>query len=261
MKHVFLILALLLVLSACATGDNQNGETVPESPSSARDLIGDTDWVLISGSVDGSAAVLVDGAPVTLKLSADGISGRSACNSYGAQLNEDGGPLFADMFSTMMACADPGVNELEVLATQGLSRVTDVAIDNDELVLTAEGVALRFVPVEQQAPLALEGTRWELDTIIQGDTASTPVAAAELLLQDGQLIGNSGCNRFGSPFEIDGGTLIVRGIEAEEQGCSDAIMRQEGLMYEILGGQPAWSIEGRTLTLTSGENGLIYRSP
>ena len=266
MKRTLLIVASFLILSACSADADQpnldGGNTLPESPTSTvSSRIGDTEWILTSGSIDGTALVLVDGSPVTLRQEASGISGRSACNSYGAQLNETGGPLFEEMFSTAMACADPRVNELEILATRGLMRVTEAELDGGDLVFLGGGVELRFRSTEPTLSVALEGTEWVLDSLIQGESVSTPAAPSDLTITATELEGDSGCNGFGARLTIDGATLDAEVIETEEEGCSDSIMRQEALIYRVLGSRPIWQIEGSTLTIETADEGLIYKAP
>lgn len=106
----------------------------------------DGEWVLEEAvGADGAAVVLVDGHPVTLNLSGDRASGRSACNNYSGTRGAQGeAPFVGDWSQTQMACDPPEVMALEAAYLAALLLVEEMALDGDDLVLTGEGVELRF---------------------------------------------------------------------------------------------------------------------
>lgn len=94
-------LALLTAAALLAT------PALADGMSSGADLIG-TSWRLQSLT---GAAVPVE-VETTLQIRADGIGGKGGCNTYGGNLEtRPGGIAFTQVFSTMMACADPAMQQ------------------------------------------------------------------------------------------------------------------------------------------------------
>ena len=101
-------------------------------------------WQLVSGSVDGQDIPLIDGSPVSLKVTGTEIGGSSACNSYGGQFILDGSSIsIGDLSTTLMMCT-PDVMDVEIPYTAALSEVDTVALEGGQLVLTGPGIELTF---------------------------------------------------------------------------------------------------------------------
>ena len=251
MKILTLIPALLLVL-VTACGDEQ---------SPGADPFGTTTWELASGSADGTALGLIAGHPITLKVDNGQVGGTSACNSYGGDLTVDGGVVtIGPAIMTEMYCVDEGVMDLESAYHAILARINRVALEGNDLVLGGTGVELRFTAQPEEPNAALIGTTWTLDTIIEGENASTPAADATLVFAaDGGVSGSTGCNgMFGSYSEIDG----FGEMGSTKMACEDPIMAQEALVLEILGPDATLTIEGSLLTIADLEGrALVYRAP
>ena len=204
MKTLISLLALTLLVSACGKEQPPGG-----------DPFGVTTWQLASGAVDGTALVLVDDRFVTFRVDNGQIGGVAACNHYGGDITITNGVVtISAMFMTEMACPDDGLMELEAGYLAALARVNAVALEGDELVLTGEGVELRFTAQPKVPDAALMGTTWTLDTIIEGDVASTPSSPASLTFdEDGAVTGSTGCNSlFGTYSAMYGFTSSTRPV-------------------------------------------------
>lgn len=145
--RVAIALATLLavVVSACAgTGD--------DDPVANAGLEVGTSWVLTSMTVDGAQVALIEASPVTLERTEEGISGTSACNQYGTgsqaitDRQDQPGLVFPPMFSTMMACMEPGVMELEAAYLDAMAKATSITSDGDALVISGPTATMRFAP-------------------------------------------------------------------------------------------------------------------
>lgn len=233
---------------------------MPSDNDDVRSVIGDDEWILVSGSLDGEVMTLAPDAPVTLALTDTGIGGVSSCNSYGGGIVGDGGPLFPELFGTLMACVDPVVSELESASMAALSRVTGVALEDGQLVLSGEGAEMRFEPAPKARSVALEETLWLLQGVVDVDVITSPSAEAKLSFGRGQIEGTSGCNNFGGTISINGSLLEVPLIEITEMGCEPAIMEQENAILNVLTSQPTWRIDGDLLIIELEGAGLIYRA-
>jgi heat shock protein HslJ len=248
---LLVLLALALFAVSCAE----------ERPLGGDDPFGATTWQLISGSADGVALVLVDGAPVTFRADQGDAGGRSACNSYGGPISITDvvvtiGP---SLQMTEMACLEDGVMDLEAAYLAALPRVTTVARDGEELVLRGDAVELRFVAQPEELAASLTGTSWVLDTIVQGETASTPAAEATLLIDDdGAVIGSTGCNQMNGTYDATSGFTQ---LATTKMACRGEIMAQEALVVEILESHPTLTIAGSQLTIADLDGrALVYRA-
>jgi heat shock protein HslJ len=245
-------------------GTTQPGADGPNAEEPVADRFADVTWELLGGTVDGTDLVLVEGSPVTLSVADGEVGGRAACNTYGGALTITGeevavGPLR----STMMACLDDGVMELEAAFLGGLERVTAVALDDEILVLTGEGVELRFAAQPEIPDADLAGTDWQLESLLLGDAVSSTIAGAEgnlLIGEDGELSGSTGCNLLIGSVEVVDGRL-EGAVGNTERACEPDVMEQEAHVLAVLTGSPTVTIEGDVLTLLLADGrGLGYRA-
>jgi len=233
------------------TGSDQTGHSNP---------FGDTEWILMQATVDGVQLLLLDRYPVTLQRNGGDVDGSAACNSYFGTI-VDGDLLFEGFGATEMAC-DPAPMTLEFDYLDALGRV-DSARGGTELLLTGDGVELRFSQVRPTPDSAIQGTDWVLDTLIEGDAASSTVngSAANLRFDARTMSGNDSCNTFQGDYEIDGGTLRPGLLSVTARGCEDAIMRQAQRVGAVLGTHPILEVSGDRLSLLTADGlGLIYRA-
>jgi len=251
MKPLALILVLALASTLAACGEEQ--------PPGA-DPFGSTTWQLTSGTVDGTALVLLDGHPITFRVDNGQVGGTSACNSYGGAITvENGVIVMGPTHMTEMWCGDDGVMDLETAYLAALARITGATLEADDLVLTGTGVELRFAALPEEPDAALVDTVWTLDTIIDGDTASTPAAPATLVFgADGTVSGSTGCNSLFGDYDA---TTGFGPIGTTKMACEESIMAQEFLVTSILGPDATLTIEGSLLTIADLEGrALVYRA-
>lgn len=123
------------------------------------------DWELESGSLDGASIPIVDGHPITLLIGDSAVWGMSACNSYGAELTSGNGSFrFGESWSTAAGCPDDvAVAASEAAYFAALHRVETSRRESGELVLSGNGVELRFRPLPppatpSPAPSVFEGS-------------------------------------------------------------------------------------------------------
>lgn len=252
MKTLTLGTALLLTLALAACGEEQ-------PPGAGGDLIG-VSWLLTGGSVDGAALTPIADAPVTLAFQEDGTAGgTAACNGYGGAVTVSGGNLaFPEGFmQTQMWCE--GSMDLESSFLGALARATAFQATTDLLVLTGAGVELRFAPQPEEPDAALEGTLWVLETLIAGETASTPAAEATIeFAVDGGVSGTTGCNSYFGSYDTATG---FSAIGSTKMACEEPIMDQETRFLAVLADHATVTIEGSRLTITDlSGNALEFRA-
>jgi heat shock protein HslJ len=243
-----LIALTLLVTSACTAAE-------VDLP----DLIGD--WELLRGTVEGDAFPVVDGHRITMKFSDDGtVGGVAACNSYGGTYVADAEDLIIgrELASTAMGC-EPRVMDAEAAFLAVLGESLTYTVSGDELTIIHSGGELVFSRVQPVQAADLLDTRWRLETLIRGGTASSVRGEATLRLgSDGSVAGSTGCRSFSGEHVIDADTVLFSTFSMAGE-CPAELADQDGLIVNVLGDGFTTAIDGDRLTLTSrGEEGLVY---
>ncbi len=262
--HIALLLVVLLALAACGSDDlSLPSDPVGGSGAGPSDTVSlDGAWVLISATVDGRALALDDLYRVTMTIDGSEIGGRAACNGYGGSVTIDNGAFSVGALSqTQMAC-EPAVMEIESEFMRGLAGVTDAVRTGGTALLTGEGVEYTFDLLPPVPTADLIGVVWVLDTIIQGETASSTIAGADpatlLLNADGTFVGGTGCREISGEYVVSGDTVQFTSFGADGE-CSSDVERQDGQVIAALEGGFTVAIDGNRLVVTSsGGEGLSY---
>jgi heat shock protein HslJ len=221
-------------------------------------------WQLVSGTSGGSEIPLVDGHRITLVVEGGEAGGVSACNHYFATLTLDGGTVsLTGIGGTEMACMPEEVMESEAAYLRALGLITTAARDGELLVLTGPETELRYVPLLPVPTADLVGTVWTLETLIEGETASSVMGepATLELGEDGTLSGSTGCRDLTGRYEVTGDEVIVTEMTAIGD-CPDGLAAQDTLVVTVIGDGFTVEVEGDVLTISSrGGLGLGYRAP
>ncbi|HSN54950.1 MAG TPA: META domain-containing protein [Candidatus Sulfomarinibacteraceae bacterium] len=197
---------------------------------------------------------------VTVRLADGRVTGFSGCNQLTGSYTLDGGTLvLGQLAGTMMACPEPAwsIEDQFLRAFTGTMRV---AVEGDHLALVPEsgGDTLHF---EREAPPRLVGVRWEVTGYNNGRQAVVgPMAGTRLTLefQDGQVSGDSGCNRFHGSFTEQGGVLAIGPLATTRMACDDESMAQEQQFLAALESAATWDIVRGSLDIhrADGERAL-----
>jgi heat shock protein HslJ len=249
----------LLVLGACgrggAAGDQQGWPT------------GRT---FLSTSVTGNGQIrqLVAGTRIELIFTdPDKIGVSAGCNSMGGTGRIDAGALVVtDLATTDMGCEQPLMEQDTWLSTFLTSRPAWSLQDN-ELVLSTNTTQIRLADrrvVDPDRPLA--GTRWNVDTIIGGDSASSVPAgaAAYLVFGTATVDGSTGCQGISAAITVTSGTIVfpAQGIAtATAPSCTGGSAALHAAVVATLRGDVMYTIEGPRLTLRGpGDAGLSLQA-
>jgi heat shock protein HslJ len=263
-----MLLVIVLTFAACGTeepflsndpgGDTVAGEETDDS------LPLDGAWVLIAATVDGANLSLNDQHRVTMTIDGSEINGRAACNSNGGAISIDNGAFsLGEIAQTEMDC-EPAVMEIESTFIQGLISVTVATRSGDSASLTGEGVEYTFELLPPVPTAELIGSTWVLDTIIQGDAASSTIATADpatlLLNADGTFAGGTGCREISGEYVVSGDTVQFTSFGADGE-CRSEVEWQDGQVVTVLGDGFTVEIDGDRLTVTApGGEGLSYKT-
>jgi len=252
MRGVTILFASLLVLAAC--GEEKSPD---ETGQATGGIVGQ--WQLGGGTLDGDPFPIVDGYRVTITFDEDGtFGGTAACNGYGGGYRHEDGVLVIDEWSiTEMGC-EPDVMASEQAFMIVLLQPVDIARDGDVLTMQGEGIDLTFSAVPSIETAELIGTFWELDTLFDGEVASSVRGDGFLRLEsDGTFEGSTGCRDVSGTYVINGDEIRMTQMTATGD-CPAELADQDSFVIGVLE-SPRAEIEGQRLRLwTAGDEGLGY---
>jgi heat shock protein HslJ len=248
--RVAILLAAALVLAACGGGAG----TTP-------DVSGE--WQFAGGTADGADLPRPTGTGATLEFDEEELRGVAFCNHYFSSYRLDGSSLSVDgLGSTEMGC-EPDVMAAESAYLAALGAVDALSAAGDGLLLTGDGVELRFTAVAPVPDSPLEGTRWVLETVIDGETASSTTGDPAVLTLDADTTAEAttGCRTITGTWLVEAGALIIDDLLADGVDCPPDVERQDAHVTAVLQGGPALAIEEDRLTLTGPDGrGVVYRA-
>jgi heat shock protein HslJ len=250
------------LLAAGAAGCGAGGPPAAEPP-----LVSGS-WQLVSGATPDGELTAPAQHRITLVFEGGRVGGTAACNSYGGSVEVDGERLvLGDLSQTEMAC-DPPVMAAEAAYLAALRGVDSISGEGKSLVLAGAGVELRFEPLVPPPTAKLVDADWELDTLLEGDVASTPLDPPPTLRlgADGAITGSTGCRSFRGRYVVRGDEVIVTRLEVDDAAtagvCPHEVVEQERVVFDVLGDGFTAEVEDDRLTVTSsGAYGLVYRAP
>jgi|HigsolmetaAR201D_1030396.scaffolds.fasta_scaffold12133_3 heat shock protein HslJ len=232
------------------------------APSLADALPGRT---FLSTAVEGFT--LVEGTRIELRFDADQLGAHAGCNHLSGAWSADGDVLVVDsLVQTEMACEPSTLMDQDTWLAAVLTSRPTLALDGDTLTVTAEGATVTLVDAATADPdRPLEGTDWTVDSLVSGDVVSSVPAGVRtptLRFQDGRLQVDTGCNRGGADYTLDGDTVTFGPLALTRMACTaEGAAQTEQHIATVLTGSAQVTIERRTLTLTNGTAGLVALAP
>jgi heat shock protein HslJ len=251
MARALLLLAVLL-LAGCAEAAGGG--------SPADDVVGE--WELVSGTASGQPLPQPADVRATLTFEGGEAGGTSFCNRYSAAYTVDGDSVrFEGIGGTEMGC-DPAVMAAETAYVTALAMVRTFALDGDDLVLSGEDVELRFRPIPPVPTSRLAGTDWVLESLIDGETASSVMGRSTLRLEDdGTFTATTACTTMTGRWQPTGDRVVFPEAATQSRECPPEAAAQEAHESAVLGSGFHISIEEDRLTaLSDDDRGLVYRA-
>lgn len=268
------VLAAAVALVACGDDDAPvaagDGTTAPAGAPLAEE------YVSVEVTEGGEPRPLVAGTEIALRFQDGSVGASLGCNQLGGPYELDGPELVVrELAMTEMGC-DSERHEQDRWFADLLLSGPAVAVDGDELTLTAAETVVRFVDRDVAEPdQELVGTTWEVEGFAdgQGPGSSAMSFAVEepgAVRFDGNgfVSGSDGCNGFavgGTEGEAtDGLRYEVVGDEVRFTGdapqtlvaCPDLAEYQERF-WAALTGTVSWSIDDDRLTLVGEDGGVV----
>lgn len=191
------------------------------------------------------------------------VSGSAGCNRLTGSVQAQAGRVtFGPLATTRVACA-PAVNAQESAFLRFLAEPNlRASVQGQILTLTApSGRTLVFRRVGSDladgalTPAALLGRTYTL-TAVGGRPVGTsqPVTLA---FGEGRLGGSDGCNQYGAPYRLDGGTLVLTGEPISTLRACPGPPAPVNLPA-LLAARPTLTVTATGLTLRAGATTLTF---
>jgi heat shock protein HslJ len=239
---------LLLVLASC--GQEPAGQSAPDP------LRGRT-FIATAVTDDGRPHALVPDTELSVEFTDDGrLIARAGCNMMQGKVNTADGKLVfdGDLASTAMGC-DKARTDQDSFVGSVLGASPSWKLANDRLTITSGTTTLDMAPRESVTPNKdLVGTGWVLDTLLDGNVASSMPAGVPpvTLVFDGKkVVADTHCNGVWAEYTVTGGTIEFKQGASTLIGCGPEIERGENAMREVLTGEVTFEITADRLTLNN----------
>lgn len=252
MKAVrFGLLALVLAVAGC--GDKGTGpQGGGDSP------LRDRTFLSTAVSEGGKPYPLSEKTRVRLTFTGDGrLIADAGCNSMQGSVKLGGGTIeVSELGSTGIGC--PGnLHEQDTWLSRFLSSKPAWKLDGTTLVVSSSSTEVTLADRKVAEPdLPLQGTKWTVDTLVDGEVASTtPNAGTAWLVFDKETVQvSAGCNSGSGTYQVSGDILRIGDVATTRKACEPDLMTLETAVLGTLQGEVTYKIEANALTL-KGPNG------
>lgn len=236
--------ALALPLTACG---NEAG------PDGAGGSLTGRSFLSTSVTEDGKAKQLAASTRVQFQFTADGrLIADAGCNMMQAPVSTEGGKLAVkELATTEMGCDAPRHAQDTWLAGI-LQQEPTWKLDTNQLNVTAGKTSLVLQDKALTQPeLSLDGTRWTVESLINGETASHPTGAekAHLTISGERVTGSTGCNDLQGIVSRTGDQLTFGEIATTRRACAGDAGALENAILTVLQGQLTFAIKVNRLSL------------
>lgn len=245
------LVMLMVLLAACGgPGNASEGPDVPPPP--ADPLRGHT-FLSTAVTVAGTDHPLAAGTRVSLQFTDDGrLLASAGCNTLSGQLDVVENKLSGSgLAMTEMGCA-PELMAQDTWLAEVLGAEPTWRLDGPELTVTSGQTELTLVEREVAEPdVALVETTWVVDTLVDGQTASSVPAGARATLVFGvdRVTVAGGCNGGSTTYQLSGSTIEFEGLAMTMKACAEPVMRLEKAVVDVLTGSVSFEITADKLSL------------
>jgi heat shock protein HslJ len=247
MRLSFLVVPLLLVLAGCGARSAPQSEE-PEP------LRGRT-FLAMAVTEDGGIRALMPGTDLSVAFTDDGrMVAQAGCNTMQGPVNTADGTLVVEggLSTTDMGC-DQGRAEQDTFVASVLGASPSWRLDGDRLTITSGTTKLDMTAREAITPNAeLTGTTWVLNTLIDGQVASSvPAGPREMtLVFDGDILTMTVFNQLQSEYTIVDNLIVFGSGSITEMASTPEMIPVEDAVFSVLAGEVTYEITANQLTIT-----------
>jgi heat shock protein HslJ len=238
-------LLFLLSVAGCGT------DTAAHEPPSEPQLAGRT-FLSTDVTAAGEPHMLVPGTRVSLTFTDDGrIVATAGCNTMSGHVRVGDGVLAVDdLAMTEMGCEKARLAQDTWLADV-LGAGPRWRLAGPVLTLTGGATSLVLTDREVAEPdRALADTTWTVDTLVDGQVASSVPATATLRFHDTRVDIVAGCNSGSADYTATGDTIRFGVAAMTRKSCEPDIMRLEAAVLDVVRDTATVEIDADRMTLT-----------
>jgi len=257
------VLLAVSLLTACGGDDDADSGGGGSTTSATIDIDGRT-FLSTTVTVGGQDHPLVGGTRISLTFTDGRIGASAGCNTMGGDYTLEGDTLRVGGLSTTEMGCDPERDAQDTWLADVLTGSPTLRLSGSELTLTTEDAAITLVDREVAEPDSeLTGTRWTLESIVEGETVSSIPLGVEATFEisdDGTVAVNLGCNSGSGTAEIGDGTLTFAAIAVTTMGCEGPEMQVQSSVLAVVGAEVTYAIDADLLSMRKGDRGLDWRA-
>lgn len=241
----------LLLLSACGNESSASGS--PDGKS----------FLSVTVTEDGKPKQLAPQTRIQLQfLDGSRLSASAGCNSMIGKVSRGDGKLTVkDLETTGMGC-DPARHAQDDWLAKLLQDKPTWKLTGDKLTVSKGTTEIVLQDRETAQPdKPLDGTKWSLESVISGQTASHTVGSeqAHLTIGGERVTGSTGCNSFQGIVAKSGNKLTFGELGMTLKACSGEKGKLERTLLAALKGELTYTIEANQLRLRDAKgNGLDF---
>lgn len=190
----------------------------------------------------------------------------AGCNGHGGTFSLRDERLVVTAFQSTTRGCDAALHAQDEWLAGFLTSSPSLKLEGERLTLRGAAATLVFLDREVADPdRPLVGTLWTVDTIVQGDFATSSVLPAPapsiLFREDGTLQVDTTCNTGSGRYSVAGDQLTLTPVSYTLRACSGASDVDDQVQVLLREGTLTFEIEATRLTLRRGDSGLSARGP
>ena len=151
-----------------------------------------------------------------------------------------------------MGCPNQDLHKQDDWLSKLLSATPSWQMDGANLVITGSGAE---IVLATEAPAALEGGTWTVDSLVTAAAASSVPGAvsATLAFSDGKVNVFTGCNSGSASYRVDGRAITFASLLHTDKVCGPDETLVEKALLAALDGQVTYKIDRNSLSLTNAK--------
>ncbi|HET6296072.1 MAG TPA: META domain-containing protein [Kribbella sp.] len=243
------VAGLVLPLAGC--GDESGG-------GGAADPLKGKSYLSVSVTEGGKPKQLAPNTRVRLQFMDDGrLLADAGCNTMGGKVSTGSGQLTVEdgLAVTDLGC-DPPRHAQDDWLVKLLQNKPAWKLEQNKLDVTTADTVLVLQDRDTAEPdLVLDGTRWSLETVISGETASHSIGSekAHLTISGERITGSTGCNDLQGIVARTDDTLTFGELGTTRRACAGDAAALEKAVLGVLNGEVSYSIDSNRLKLRAAD--------